>query len=170
MGNINSVNISGNITRDPELRQTAGGMCVLTFGIASNDRRKNQQTGEWEDHPNFVDCTVFGKRAEGLARFLAKGMKVALSGSLRYSSWEKDGQKRSKLEVVADEVEVMSQAQQQPQAAPAYGQGYAPQPMQPMQQQYAPQPMPAQQYAPQAAPQQPQAAAVQSVYDEDIPF
>ena len=159
MGNINSVNISGNLTRDPELRQTAGGMCVLTFGIAVNDRRKNQQTGEWEDYPNFVDCTVFGKRAEGLAKFLAKGMKVALSGSLRYSSWEKDGQKRSKLEVVADEVEVMSQAQQ-PQAAPAYGQGYAPQPMQPM----------PQQYAPQAAPQQPQAAAVQSVYDEDIPF
>jgi len=58
MNNINSVNISGNVTRDPELRQTAGGMCVLTFGIASNSSRKNQQTGEWENYPNFVDCTV----------------------------------------------------------------------------------------------------------------
>lgn len=162
MNNINSVNISGNVTRDPELRQTAGGMCVLAFGIASNSSRKNQQTGEWEDYPNFVDCTVFGKRAEGLAKFLAKGMKVALSGSLRYSSWEKDGRKRSRLEVVADEVEVMSQAQQRPQAAPAYGRGYAAQAMRPMPQQYAPQPM-------QPAPR-PMRQAAPSVYEEDIPF
>ena len=60
---INRVIISGNLTRDPELRSTAGGLPVLGFGVAVNDRRKNQQTGEWEDYPNFIDCTMFGAAA-----------------------------------------------------------------------------------------------------------
>lgn len=107
---INSVNISGNLTRDPELRRTAGGTAVLTIGVAVNDRRKNPQTGEWEDYPNFVDCTMFGTRAEKLSGILGKGSKVAIGGKLRYSSWEKDGQRRSKLEVIVDEIEFMSQA------------------------------------------------------------
>ena len=59
---INRVIISGNLTRDPELRSTASGLPVLGFGVAVNDRRKNQQTGEWEDYPNFIDCTMFGDR------------------------------------------------------------------------------------------------------------
>ena len=105
---INRVVISGNLTRDPELRSTAGGLSVLKLGVAVNDRRKNQSTGEWEDIPNFVDVTVFGARAEALSRFLTKGSKVAIEGKLRWSQWEKDGEKRSKLEVVADEVEFLS--------------------------------------------------------------
>lgn len=105
---INRVNISGNLTRDPEMRATQGGSQVLGFGVAVNDRRKNPQTGEWEDVPNFVDCTVFGNRAEALSRILTKGMKVAIEGKLRYSSWERDGQRRSKLEVIVDEIEFMS--------------------------------------------------------------
>ena len=109
---INRVNISGNLTRDPELRQTQGGMAILSLGVAVNDRRKNQQTGEWEDVPNFVDCVVFGTRAEKLAQFLAKGSKVAIEGKLRWSQWEKDGAKRSKLEVIVDEIEFMSRGQQ----------------------------------------------------------
>lgn len=196
---INRVNISGNLTRDPELRATQNGMQVLSFGVAVNDRTKNQQTGEWEDRPNFVDCTMFGKRAEALSRILRKGMKVAIEGKLRYSAWEKDGQKRSKLEVIPDEVELMSQGQQQggyqqyAQPAPqgyqpqqyapapqqyAQPQQYAPQPYQgapaaPPQQAPAPAPQP-QQYAP--APQQAPAPAPQQapqqmdLYDEDIPF
>lgn len=120
---INRVNISGNLTRDPELRQTQGGMAILNIGVAVNDRRKNQQTGEWEDVPNFVDCVVFGTRAEKLAQFLAKGSKVAIEGKLRYSSWEKDGARRSKLEVIVDEIEFMSrggsQQQRQQQTASA---------------------------------------------------
>ena len=95
---INRVNITGTLTRDPELRATAGGTQVLSFGVAVNDRRRNAQTGEWEDYPNFVDCTMFGTRAEAVSRFLAKGNKVAIEGKLRYSSWERDGQRRSKLE------------------------------------------------------------------------
>ena len=122
---INRVVISGNLTRDPELRQTAGGLPVLGFGVAVNDRRKNQQTGEWEDVPNFVDCTLFGARADSVAKFLSKGAKIAIEGKLRWSQWEKDGQKRSKLEVIVDELEFMSrsndnQASNQPQDASAY--------------------------------------------------
>lgn len=117
---INRVIISGNLTRDPELRATAGGTQVLSFGMAVNDRHKNQQTGEWEDYPNFVDVTMFGTRAEKLAQYLHKGSKVAIEGKLRYSQWEKDGQRRSKLEVIAEELEFMSrqdsgQPQQQAQ-------------------------------------------------------
>lgn len=109
---INRVLISGNITRDPDLRRTQQGMAILTIGVAVNDRKKNPQTGEWEDRVNFVDCTVFGKRAESLADRLSKGMKVAIEGKLRYSQWERDGQKRSKLEVAVDEIEFMSRNQQ----------------------------------------------------------
>lgn len=106
---INRVVISGNLTRDPELKATAGGMSVLKLGVAVNDRRKNSQTGEWEDVPNFVDVTVFGARGEALSRFLSKGAKVAVEGKLRWSQWESpQGEKRSKLEVVADEVEFLS--------------------------------------------------------------
>lgn len=106
---INRVTITGNLTRDPELRQTAGGMSILKMGVAVNDRRKNQQTGEWEDVPNFLDVTVFGTRAESLSRFLAKGSKVAVEGKLRWSQWEsKEGEKRSKVEIVADDIEFMS--------------------------------------------------------------
>lgn len=196
---INRVNITGNLTRDPELRSTAGGMAVLGFGVAVNDRRKNQQTGQWEDYPNFVDCTMFGNRAEALSRILRKGMKVAIEGKLRYSSWEdkNGGGRRSKLEVIPDEVELLSQnpnAQQgQPQQYAPQGyqpQAYAPQqqvpqwnaqqayqnpPAAPQPRQQAPAPVP--QYAPQQTPQAPQQAPQQPVQqsmdvydDDDIPF
>ena len=105
---INKVIISGNLARDPEMRSTAGGTSVLQFSVAVNERRKNSQTGEWEDYPNWVDCSLFGKRAEALERMLAKGTKVAIEGRLRWSQWERDGQKRSKLDVIVDELELMS--------------------------------------------------------------
>lgn len=198
---INRVVVSGNLTRDPELRVTPGGTQVLGFGVAVNDRRRNQQTGEWEDYPNFIDCTMFGNRAEALSRILRKGMKVAIEGKLRYSSWEdkNGGGRRSKVEIIPDEVVLMSQnpnGQQAPQqyAPQGYRQQYAPQQAP---QAYAPQPAPQQpapqwnaqqayQQAPQAAPQRPQQAPQAApqpapqqpapaqqqldVYDEDIPF
>ena len=104
---INRVIISGNLTRDPELRQTQSGMPVMSMGVAVNDRRKNPQTGEWEDYPNFIDCTMFGQRAQSLANYLSKGTKVSIEGKLRWSQWERDGQKRSKIEVIVDELEFM---------------------------------------------------------------
>lgn len=113
---INRVNISGNLTRDSELRSANNGTAILNFSVAVNDRRKNSQTGEWEDVPNYVDCVVFGTRANALHRMLKKGTKVAIEGKLRWSSWEKDGQRRSKLEVIVDELELMNAPKQ---AAPA---------------------------------------------------
>lgn len=149
---INRVVISGNLTRDPDLRSTASGMPVLGFGVAVNDRRKNQQTGEWEDYPNFIDCTMFGARAQSVSRFLTKGMKVAIEGKLRWSQWERDGQKRSKIEVIVDEIEFMQSRNN------ANG-GYAPA-----------QAAPAMNAAPAAAPVAAAPVVDASVYDEDIPF
>lgn len=104
---VNQVAITGNLTRSPELRATQGGTPVLSFGIAVNDRRKNQQAGEWEDVPNFFECVTFGNRATALSDILTKGVKVAISGKLHYSSWEKDGQKHSKVDIIANEIELM---------------------------------------------------------------
>lgn len=105
---INKAIISGNLTRDPEVKSTAGGSCVMKFSVAVNDRYKNSQTGQWEDRPNFIDCTMFGARAESVSRFLGKGTKVCIEGKLRWSQWEKNGEKRSKIEVIVDELEFMS--------------------------------------------------------------
>ena len=120
---INKCFISGNLTRDAEIRKTASGASIASFGVAVNDRRRNQQTGEWEDYPNFIDCAMFGKRAESLSPHLVKGLKVAIEGKLRQSTWTtSDGQKRSKVEVMVDEIELMRQ--QQPTAPQQQG-GYA---------------------------------------------
>lgn len=182
---INKATITGNITRDPELRQTQGGTSVLTIGVAVNDRRKNQQTGEWEDYPNYIDCTIFGNRATGVAPHLQKGMKVAIEGKLNQSRWQaEDGTNRSKIGIIVDEIEFMAkrdgsqqpmQPMQQPMQQQAQPQQFAnqaaPQPMQ----QFAPQPMqqpmqaaPVQQAMPMMQQQAPQQVA--SIYDEDIPF
>lgn len=105
---INKVIISGNLTRDPDIKQTSGGTQVMQLGVAVNDRRKNAQ-GEWEDKPNYVDCTLFGKRVDWLSRELHRGTKVAICGKLDYQSWQdKEGNNRSKLAVIAEDVEVMS--------------------------------------------------------------
>ena len=103
---INSVNIVGNIGRDPELRSTTSGSHLLTFSVAVNDRVKDA-SGEWTDYCNWVDVVVFGNRAEPLSNILTKGMKVAVNGKLRYSSWERDGKTRSKLEVIANDIDIM---------------------------------------------------------------
>ena len=140
---VNQVSVTGNLTREPELRSTQGGTAVLSFGIAVNDRRKNQQTGQWEDVPNFFECVTFGNRATALSDILTKGMKVAIAGKLHYSSWEKDGQKHSKVDIIANDVELMQNRK----------------PQQEQTQQYQPQ-MPSQ-YQPTTVPQ--------DAYD-DIPF
>lgn len=164
---INRVCISGNLTREPEMRSTANGTSVLGFGVAVNDRRRNSQTGEWEDVPNFVDCTLFGTRADGLAPYLHKGQKVAIEGKLRFSQWGEEGQKRSKLEVIVEEIEFMSQRQQQPRQQyqqQAYDPGYAQQAMQAAQYPQAQQ-VPAQPSQVTAPTPQPM-----GLYSEDIPF
>jgi single-strand DNA-binding protein len=105
---INRAAISGILNRNPDLRATATGMPVLGLGVTVFGRRKNPSTGEWEDYPNFIDCTMFGSRAESVSHYLSKGSKVAIEGKLRWSQWERDGQKRSKIEVIVDEIEFLS--------------------------------------------------------------
>lgn len=164
---INRVCITGNLTRDPEIRATTNGTQVMNFGMAVNDRRRNQQTGEWEDRPNFVDCVLFGQRVNSISRYLHKGNKVAIEGKLRQNTWESDGQKRSRIEVVVDDIEFMTrsgdgkqsqpqgatnaQAYQQPAPMPSYQQQYQQVPQQAPQQTQMPN-MPAPQYAPQDGP------------------
>ena len=139
---INKVMATGNLTRDTELRATPAGTQVLRFG-------------EWEDRPNFVDCVIFGARAEAMDRILAKGMKVAVEGRLRYSSWQdKEGNRRSKLEVVVDDIDLMSARAAAQQPAQGASRAYAAS---------APQGRP----QPARAAQTPPAA---DIYDEDIPF
>lgn len=105
MKGLNCVTIGGNLTRDAALKTTDSGFSILEFGVAVNESRKNQQTGEWDEYPNYVDCKVLGKRAESLERFLSRGTYVALTGRLHQSRWQnKDGQNRSRLEVVVDEI------------------------------------------------------------------
>lgn len=117
---VNQVAVTGNLTRSPELRATQGGTAVLSFGIAVNDRRKNS-SGQWEDVPNFFECVTFGNRATALSDILTKGMKVAIAGKLHYSSWEKDGQKHSKVDIIANEVELMQNRRpQEPQQTQAF--------------------------------------------------
>lgn len=101
MSNINEVFVSGNVTRDPEFRETDGGVSILNFGIAVNDYAKN------EDYTNFFDVTMFGLQADALCDIITKGMKLTIHGKLRYSCWEnKDGERRSKVEIIGKEVEL----------------------------------------------------------------
>ena len=105
---INKVVLTGNLTRDAELKQTAGGMAIVSMRIAVNDRRKNSQTQQWEDVPNYIDVTMFGSRGEAVSRFLTKGKAVAIDGKLRWHEWESQaGEKRSKLEVIVDDLELL---------------------------------------------------------------
>lgn len=102
---INTVALSGNLTRDAEYRVTKSGFQVLNFSIAVNERRYDQASEEWKEYPNYIDCAVTGRRAAALKTMLEKGMKVSVQGKLRWSQWEKDGEKRSKVTVAVDEVD-----------------------------------------------------------------
>jgi single-strand DNA-binding protein len=102
---INRVVLTGNLTRDAELKQTAGG-ALVKMRIAVNDRRKVGD--QWTDVANFIDVNMFGTRAESVSRFLTKGKQVGIDGRIRMDEWTtEDGQKRSKLEVYADNIELL---------------------------------------------------------------
>lgn len=105
MANGNNVELVGNITRDPELRFTPSGAAVANFGLAVNRRWRNQQTNEWDEQVSFFDIVCWRELAENVSESLTKGSRVMVSGRLEQRSWETDnGDKRSKVEVVADEV------------------------------------------------------------------
>ncbi len=109
---INNVIISGNLTRNAELRTSKSGVHVSEFCIAVNERVRNAN-GEYEDYPNFIDCVLFGKRAESLSQYLTKGLKVAVSGNLSQQRWTDDkGNNRSRIRVIVNELDLMSRIQQ----------------------------------------------------------
>lgn len=105
MANGNNVTLVGNVTRAPELRYTASGAAVASFGLAVNKRWQNKQTQEWEEATSFFDCSVWREQAESANESLQQGTRVIVVGSLQQRSWEIDGgEKRSKIEVQVDEL------------------------------------------------------------------
>lgn len=106
MASFNKVILMGNLTRDPEVRYTPGGTAVSEIGLAVNDRRKDAK-GDWVDEVTFVDITLWGRQAEIAGEYLNKGSQILVEGRLKLDSWEKDGQKRSKLRVVGENMRML---------------------------------------------------------------
>ena len=107
--NINRVILTGNLTRDPELRSLPSGMSVCSLRIASNTRRKDNSTGDWVDKPNYFDVTIWGRQGENAAQYLSKGRPVAIDGRLEWREWQdKEGNNRQSVEIVADNVQFLS--------------------------------------------------------------
>lgn len=155
--NINRVVITGNLTRDPELRTTNSGLHVCSLRIASNTRRKGQD-GNWEDKANYFDVTVFGAQGENCSRFLSKGRPICVDGRLEYREWtDKDTQaKRNAVEIVADSVQFLGGRDDAPQGNGG-GQSFAPRSDVPVNQS-------------DFAPQAPQPVHAGAPADDDIPF
>ena len=106
--NVNVVVITGNLTRDPELRTTPGGTSVCKLRVAVNSRRKDSASGEWVDKPNYFDVTVWGAQGENCATYLSKGRPVAVEGRLDWREWEaQDGSKRQAVEIIANSVQFL---------------------------------------------------------------
>ena len=139
---INHGILSGNLGANSELRYTKSGTPILTFSLAGNDRVPNGD-GTWGDYTNWPDCSMFGKRAEALAPYLTKGVKVTVSGRVRTHTYQKDGQNLKRWEIRVENVELMQVKRDQ--------QGAYSQPAEQAAQPVAPPPAP-------------------DVYDEDIPF
>lgn len=127
----NTVTIVGNVTREPELRFTASGQAVTNLSIAANRRWQNKTTNEWEEATSFFDVTVWGQHAENVAQSIPKGCRIIVTGRLDQRTWEDkvSGDKRSKVEIVADEIapslrwatcQVNKTERQTPAAKPAY--------------------------------------------------
>jgi single-strand DNA-binding protein len=118
-GSINHVVIVGNLTRNAELKFTASGMAVSNFSVAVNQRRKKDD--QWVDESHFFDIEYWGKAAEAVNQYLVKGKQVGVEGSLRQDRWEKDGQSRSKVKIVASNVMLLGGRPSGGPAQPAAG-------------------------------------------------
>lgn len=105
MASFNRVILVGNLTRDVELKYTAGNTAVTEIGLAVNDRVK--KNNEWVDETTFVDITLWGRTAEVASEYLSKGSSVLIEGRLKLDTWEKDGQKRSKLHVIGERMQML---------------------------------------------------------------
>ena len=158
MASFNRVILVGNLTRDPELRYIPSGTAVTDIGLAVNSRRKNAN-GEWVDETTFVDVTLWARQAEVAGEYLSKGSPVLIEGRLKLDQWEQEGQKRSKLKVVGERLQMLGTRGEGGgggRSAPEYDSQYS-------------QPAASEEsYAP--PPQQQQPQQQQSPPDDDIPF
>jgi single-strand DNA-binding protein len=156
--NINRVVLTGNLTRDPELRSLQSGMSVCSLRIASNTRRKDGATGEWGDKPNYFSVTVWGAQGENCARFLSKGRPVCIDGRLDWREWQdQSGNKRESIEIVAEAVQFLGGRDDAPMGGGGNGNsGFAP---------HSDVPADTSDFAPQAVGARNSAPA-----DDDIPF
>jgi single-strand DNA-binding protein len=145
---VNSVVISGNLTRDPKLRD-AGGTALCRLRIACSRRVKDRSSGDWRDEPQYFDVDVWGRSGEACNQYLSKGSTVVVQGELRWREWEQDGNKRSAVSISAFTVKLPRR-----ESSDGYSKGYEP---------------PAQQSAPAPSGGRPMEAADQ-FGDEDIPF
>ena len=147
MASYNRVILIGNLTRDPDLRYTPSGMPVCEIGLAVNDRRRTPE-GEWVEEATFIDVTLWAKQAETCNQYLTKGSSVLIEGRLKLDQWEQEGQKRSKLRVVGEKMQMLSSRSNSGNSGPrpgrdeseaygSYDSGYTPAPRQ---QQPGPQP------------------------------
>ena len=121
MADINHVVLIGRLTRDAELKYTANGQAVCKFSIAVNRRRKNGD--QWEDEANYFDIVLWGRQGESLNQYLQKGKAVGIDGELRQDRWQQDGQNRSKVEIVASNIQLLGGGQGAGQGAGSQGQG-----------------------------------------------
>jgi single-strand DNA-binding protein len=157
--NINRVVLTGNLTRDPELRSLQSGTSVCSLRIASNGRRRDS-SGEWVDKPNYFSVTVWGAQGEACARFLSKGRPVCVDGRLDWREWQaQDGSKRESVEIVAESVQFLGSRDDNGgggQGGGAYNNGFAP---------HSDVPADTSDFAPQPVGARPSAPA-----DDDIPF
>jgi single-strand DNA-binding protein len=115
MGDLNVVTVLGRLTRDVELKQTNGGT-VARFSLANGYRKK--QGNEYVEATNFIDCVAFGKTGEAIQKYVSKGQRLLVSGALRWSSWESDGKKHSKLEVLVESFNFIERKESGPQSGP----------------------------------------------------
>jgi single-strand DNA-binding protein len=118
MSNINRVIITGNLTKDPDLRALPGGSAVCELRVACNTRRKDS-TGEWVDRPNFFSVKVWGAAGENVARHLSKGSPVAIDGRLEWREWESESSKRQAVEIVADYVQFLGSSNGKSESQPS---------------------------------------------------
>lgn len=110
MTDINQVVLVGRLARDPEIKYTQSGLCILKGCIVVNSTKKDGDS--YADNPNFIDFTIFGKLASSLGQYMAKGKQLSIAGNLSQERWESEGQKRSKLQVIVNQVQLLGSKSQ----------------------------------------------------------
>lgn len=119
--NINRVVMTGNLTQDPELRTLPSGTAVCDLRLGCNTRRKDPDSGEWVDRPNYFNVTAWGPQAESAARYLRKGRPVAIDGRLEWREWDTgDGKKRQAVSIIADSVQFLGSKDPQDEGEPPH--------------------------------------------------